>query len=106
MNIHAAIAGPSGVAGFAGLLAAALLAPSDGSAQERVSQAFECQGQNACRVRCIGLADIARVQRVVVEEAPWDAGTLMLTVMHEFGVATLLLRGDAGCRLDNLRATG
>ena len=105
MNSHAAIARPSGAAGIVGLLAAALL-PADGSAQERVPQTFECRGENACRVRCTALADIARVQRVVVEEAPWDPETLMLTVTHEFGVATLLLRGDVGCRLDNLRATG
>lgn len=85
-------------------MAAALLAQADVGAQERRSRAFECEGENACRVRCLGVADVARVLEVVIEEAPWDPKTLMLTVTHEHGVATLLLRGDAQCRMDNLRA--
>lgn len=97
-------AATAGAAGLASLAAAVLLAAAPAGAQEESALRFECEGENACRVRCAGLPDIGRVRQVVIEEASWGTDTLLLTVTHEFGVATLMLRGDARCRMDNLRA--
>ena len=93
----------AGLAGAAGLLAVAAHGSAAGQAQERFSQTFECQGENACRVACVGLPDVSRVESLVIEDPGWGGDRLLVTVTHEFGVTTLVLQYYAQCRLDNLQ---
>lgn len=88
------------------VLLAATSAPSAGWAQEQVLQTFVCERGEICRVRCTGLPDVSRVQRVVAGQSSWAPDALMLTVTYDSGTTMLLLRGDATCRMDNLTAAG